>query len=65
MVTGDGWVVLAEIFVSVLLYGLGALCVTLTAEVFPLWVVTAESDGGLGYGPEHIGLATALCGQLE
>jgi hypothetical protein len=57
--------VVAEIFISVLLYGLGALCVTLTAEIFPLWVVTAESEGGLGYGPQHIGLATTLCGPVS
>lgn len=51
-----------EILLCVSLYGLGAFCVTLSAELFPLWAVTDARDSGLGYGPQAIGLSTGICG---
>eukprot|EP00597_Dinobryon_sp_UTEXLB2267_P003779 CAMPEP_0170064116 /NCGR_PEP_ID=MMETSP0019_2-20121128/4725_1 /TAXON_ID=98059 /ORGANISM="Dinobryon sp., Strain UTEXLB2267" /LENGTH=671 /DNA_ID=CAMNT_0010270707 /DNA_START=55 /DNA_END=2071 /DNA_ORIENTATION=- len=46
-----------EVCLGVLLYFLGALAVTVTAELFPLWAPLA-----LGYGAREIGLATMLGG---
>jgi hypothetical protein len=54
-----------EVFLTVLLSGLNSFCQLSMTELFPLWAVTAKSDGGLAASSADIGLAIAATGPLQ
>lgn len=53
-----------EVVSSVIMYGVDAFAVTISAELFPLWVVTDRDNGGFGYSMADIGLTIMVCGAV-
>lgn len=51
-----------DIFVSTLMYGTNAFVFIIANEIFPLWIVTPESDGGFNFTSHDIGITTMICG---
>jgi hypothetical protein len=50
------------VLVSTLMYGLNGFVQVISSEIFPLWVVTAKADGGLGFSSNNIGSAIMAAG---